>query len=769
MMPAAEENTLSLLPVADLSPALRREIAVIAASLGVQAETVVAAIGTGGIPVRISFVLQNEIPVIASASGILAEEPVTLLYESTNTIGVLAPSVLSGRDTFPRNLGHLNPVPANQPANLCLARAGLQPIYDHHGVEGVMMRLRSWMRDAMTGGLMADGWEPVPLPPGMSLRGGLLNASVFQELAFEHHAEGGATSGIAAVAEHDDRGQVYILNRVYSAETPPHYSELARAIAGESRLNNPRVGVPWIFVWPGDGAPISEPVFGCWTSYGHMRDALASIGLANRLEQAVGSVLANGCDCKHFPGRKTLVILIGLWRPLPMADNIFGLSANPDARRLEIKAFTLETEITGNLLEDSTQVRVVISNPMPDAKLFRWISGVPPLGTAALIGNGALGSALADHLLRCGIEDLTAIDKDFMMPHNLARHRGEVADVYRPKVNQLEAASISLTADGFQAQIRAYDEDIIKLSDQQLAERLQNATVVIDATAAEPVRIRLTNFNKNNNKQITRAEIYDHGRLGVQFLTGRSGNPDLLELYYLLCGEALTDDAVADWLFREHIDGPGVEGLQFGFGCGSPTARLPNYVVTQHAAAFMPTIVQALSATAAVGMGMNKLDEAFRPAGFRWVEAPEFKRLQPSTAADWTVSIHPDISTQLATERATALPVETGGYLYGGWDLTLKQIVIVAASGLPPRSTATTTQLTLGAAGHTPFEIRMARRTRGRLRLCGSWHSHPGTSAALSPTDREAMARFRQIDQPRAMPTLLTVVADGIIEAHLEI
>lgn len=709
MMPVGADSAKSPPISTDPSPALRREMAVIAASLGVREDTVVLETGTDGESVRISFVLQNEIPVVQPTSGVLPEEPVTFLYESANMIGVLAPLVLSGRDTFPRILGHLNPVPASQPASLCLARAGLQPIYDRYGVEGVIARLRSWMRDAMTGSLMADGWEPVPLPAGTSTRGGLLDASAFQEFAFKQHGEGGAAAGIAVISEPDVGDQVFVYYREYSAETPAHNSTLAKAIGAEPLVNKHRQAVPWVFIWPGDENPISTPVFGAWRNYRDMRQDLAVVGLADRLEQLAGSVLANGCDCKHSPSRKTLVVIIGVWRPVPLADHIFGLSADPQARRLEIKVFTLETELTGNLLDDSTRLRAVISNPLPEPKLFRWTAGMPALATAALIGNGALGSAIGDHLLRSGIEDLIAIDKDVMMPHNLARHMGEVADVYRPKVKHTERAAIRIAVHGLAAKVCTYDEDILKLSDLELTERLKDAALLIDATAAEPVRIRLTEFGKANSKQIARVEIYDRGRLGVQFVTGASGNPSLLDLYYSLCREALTDDAVAHWLFEESLGGFGVEQLQIGFGCSSPTTRMPNYVIAQHASAF------------------------------------------------------------LAAERAKALPIETGGYLYGGLDFSLKQIVIVEASDLPPNSTATATKLTLGAAGCTTLERRIARRTRGRLLVCGSWHSHPGSSAALSSADIAVMAKFRQVDQPNGTPTLLAVVADGGIEAHLEV
>lgn len=747
--------------------ALRREVAIIAASQGVREETITFDIKAADGSVRISFLLQTETPVETLTTGILSEEPVTFVYEHVDAIGIVAPLVLSGRDTFPRDLGHLNPVLPCYPVSFCLARAGLQPIYDRYGIEGVMVRLCTWMRDAMTGSLMADGWEPVPLAVRMPVRGGLIDASQFQELAASRRTAGGGTAGIARISAPEDGDQVFIVGGELSAEQPAHWSALAKAIKAES-VDGRQISVPWIFIWPSDEKPISEPVFGYWATYKDMREALAPVGLAKQLEQSAGAVLGNGCDCRHAPGRMTLVVLIGLWRPMPLADNIFGLSADPVARRLEIKAFTLETTIPGNLLDDNTRLRAVVSNPLPGPALFRWTTGAPALAPAGLIGNGALGSAIADHLLRLGIEAINGIDSDNMMPHNLARHTGEMSDVYKPKVNQLARSAASMAVSGLSPCIRAFQEDASRLSSAALADRLEGSKLIIDATADERVRGRLTEFNKSDLRQIVRVEIYHRGLLGVQFVTGTSGNPSALDLYYLLCREALTDDAVAQWLYDEHLAGAASDELLFGFGCTSPTTRLPNYVVAQHASAFMPAIVQGLAAAARSGVGFNRLDQAFRPLGWRWLDAPEFLHIAPATAREWTVRIHPDVLAFLSAERAKALPVETGGYLYGGLDIALKQIVIVAASGLPPRSTASETELALGPAGNTTVEKRFARLTRGRLQLCGSWHSHPDGSTALSPKDQTAMANFRCLDEPRGTPTLLVVVADGGIDAHLE-
>jgi hypothetical protein len=745
-----------------LSMAVRREMSLIALSAGVQKDTVQLRIDPRDAWVQISFALEMETPVERLDTRIEPVEPFVLVYGDIDAVGITAPKlVLSGRDDFPRNLGHLNPVRVDQPASLCLARSGLQPIYDRYGIEGIMVRLRTWMRDAMTGGLMSDGWEPVPFLATMPMRGGLIDPAAFQEIAAKRRAEIGWTSGVAIITP-PAQGDYVILSPIeVSALEPSHFSALARA------ANDQRDAVPWLFIWSSGANPIADPVFGCWQTYRELRAGLATVGLAGPLETAIGGILANGCHCKHFPpGARTLVVLVGLWRPMALAANIFGLSDDPVARCLEIKAYTLDTTIAGNLLDDDAQVHTVVADPMPSPALFRWTTNTPKLGLAGLIGYGALGQAVADHLLRSGIEGMTCIDRDKMMPHNIARHGGELLDVYRLKVDHLERKAGALTAATHKPSIRVFRDDATRLSDSELTERLGGARLIIDATADERVRGRLTTFAQ---QQITRIEIFRRGRLGVQFVAGSSGNPSLLDLYYLLCREALADNAVAEWLRDEHVDfGFNSDELLFGFGCASRTTRLPNFVVAQHASAFMPTIVQGLTDGAPPGIGLNHLDSDFRPSGWRWRGAPEFVHVEPPAAPGWTVRLHPDVVASLVDWRAEALPRETGGYLYGGWDAALKRITAVVASPLPPGSTATSGALTLGSAGSTSLERRLARRTRGRVGLCGTWHSHPGTSAAMSGKDSATMRGFSTVDGENGIPTLIVIVAaDAHLEVHL--
>jgi hypothetical protein len=241
---------------------------------------------------------------------------------------------------------------------------------------------------------------------------------------------------------------------------------------------------------------------------------------------------------------------------------------------------------------------------------------------------------------------------------------------------------------------------------------------------------------------------------------------DLLDLYCCLLMAAQDCNGVRDWLDDERSDPVSLDQLQFGFGCASPTIQLPNFVVRQHAAAFMPALLRNETESA---VHINPLTTDFFPRGAQSIAVPAFDVWIPEPATDWRIHVHPAVKEKMQELRSRALPNETGGYLYGYWDATVKTVSVVFASDEPPDTKASPAALELGRAGRTDAERRLIRASASRLTVVGSWHSHTGASSALSPTDLVTMVLHAVEDRRRFVPTLGVVVAKDGFTAHLEV
>ena len=751
----------------DWTDTLTREIRRLRRCPAIERATVSASTDKAG-RVLVNFALQTDRLSEPTSTPILDVEPITLVYSSIDHVGLNTPTVWSGRDDFPRDIGHINPTPADRPASLCLARAGLQPVYDRYGIDGVLQRLVEWLHDAKTGQLMLDHWEPVPMGDGQDLRGGYYDIAFFQQLALSHDPHGGSRYGVARLLTEERGGQVVFLNPQVDL-TNVAQRQAAREQVERPPNNEPGIAayIPWVFVWSDSAHPIDRQLFGVWNTYGEIEIGLNSTNIASRLPGAVMEALLALTD-QEAPRGKPLGLLVGVWRPKPLSEDMFGVAQDPAARSLEIRAYLLHCEQhRQDPINAAIQARQLLGIQLPSRQMLEFTSGISVPKSVALIGCGALGSCIGDFLIRAGIRMITAIDKDDIAPHNLARHTAAVPDLYGRKVNHLRSLAANATFFPDEIVCKSVHQDITVLSDNAFAELATSHGTIIDATASERVRRKLAGMPLPRSTRLVRLEIFNNGRLGTLFVTGIENNPNLIDLYYALCAEALNNKDIEFWLRSEQAEGPSAQELLLGMGCASATTRMPKYLVTQHASAFMP-IAAAAPDDLQPGFGINPLRPDGTPAGWLWFHhyAPTVV-LQPKNLPEWKVRLAPGASARLAELRTQHAPDETGGYLYGGYDYVLKQLYVTTVSDVPPGTTQSTTALQLGSAGRTRLERNIWRRTAGKLSRVGTWHSHPQSGPAMSSKDRRTMRAFRQEDAANGLPTLLIITSEQGNRAHL--
>jgi hypothetical protein len=708
----------------------------------------------------LTFDIMTEPTVEATAADVREIERIHFVYREGRAFGRTAPyNVLCDREDFPRKIGHLCSGEPGCRAAPCLALGGIQPIYERAGIEAIMTRLRDFLRDAKTGTLMMDGWEPVPFGVGQKLRMGQLEPRVFQEHALGHPDSGSAV-GIAINFDDDDRKQVSVFHQVLEPA-----NVLAAISFHNGNFGHKHVAVPWVFVWREPSVVERDPVFEDWRTGGDLLEGMKAIGVDRAFDAAVGDLLQRGVDfrCLRPPlGGKAMVVIIGVWRPAPIMHAFFGYSDDQAARRLELRAFLVSQDLGREILDADARIETIIGDYPPRPSLMRWVAGVDPLPPVALLGHGALGSAIHDNLARSGMDDVLVWDKDRIHPHNLTRHSARTKDIYSNKADLAKRLTDEIWHD--EGRSLAVTEDIAATAVDDLKAKVGDR-LIVDATADEQVRLRMDELRGSSDDTIIRTEMFNEGRLGMTFVSP-PGGPTMSDMMLATIALAPDDAHVAAWLNFEDRHPLGPDPLLYGFGCTSMTVHLPKHAVEQHASVACTAILADRSEG---GILLNPLDERLRPAGTRWIPMEPFTVLRAASADDWQIRVSPSAITAMTTEREAALPAETGGYLYGSWDPTRRIITIIHASSLPPDSVASESRLELGEAGGILIERRLTRLTRGRVYLCGTWHSHPDGSAHMSGRDDRAMTAHAQKEAPELRPTLMVIVAQGDIQAHLRL
>lgn len=350
----------------------------------------------------------------------------------------------------------------------------------------------------------------------------------------------------------------------------------------------------------------------------------------------------------------------------------------------------------------------------------------------ALWGCGALGGAIAEHLVRAGVSELTLYDRGAVDPGLLVRQNFVKTDVNEPKASALRRRLLAI-APGIK--IIQKIEDILKVLDRDDWDA--NVDVVIDATASLGVRTKLEMVLKERQRTvpIAAAMISADAQLALAVVSPPKYRFGTLDVLRRLGLAAMGRDWLSVW-----VDGfwtsNATEALrQPEPGCSDPT------FVASHADV-------ARLASNAANVIANALNQDGQSAtGALLSQSPEDKEHRLHFAPDicWAVD---GIDFRLATKawcdmsgwirtgaRQRSPEDETGGLLFGEFDEVLGIVWISNVSGPPGDSVFSPEGFVCGTEGTQELCDGYRRRTNDIVRYIGTWHSHPVGDAVPSDTD----------------------------------
>lgn len=368
---------------------------------------------------------------------------------------------------------------------------------------------------------------------------------------------------------------------------------------------------------------------------------------------------------------------------------------------------------------------------------------------AVIAGAGAIGSHVADCLVREGRFRWTVIDDDRLLPHNLARHIARSPDITKEKAS-LVANVLTATLEDCAPVARPIFANVMTdgPARAEIDQALAQADLIIDATASLPAERYLSDhpatarrtsifFNPAGDAAVLLAEPADRS------LTLRD-----LEAQYL--GLILRDDALADHL------APATGTYAYTGACRAITSHIPQ------------SRVLTLSGLVAGGLASaGDQDSAairiwsLRESGAVNVHEPAVTPAQSYDTGEWAVSIDEGLTGRIIDMRAARLPEETGGVLTGIVDIPAKRIHLVGAAPAPPDSKASASGFERGTAGVQKYLDRVYEQTRGQVRYVGEWHSHPPRVAALpSATDLSQIDWLAALFDMDTLPALMLIAGD---------
>lgn len=352
-----------------------------------------------------------------------------------------------------------------------------------------------------------------------------------------------------------------------------------------------------------------------------------------------------------------------------------------------------------------------------------------------IAGCGALGSKIAMHLVRAGINNILFSDPDTMSEHNLSRHVLFYDSVLKNKAYEMESVT-NLMYYHEQSKAEASHKIIKSILEDADVISKRRPDYLLDFTASKVVHNQLVNIEKRPTA--ISAAIFDNGKFGLLLCEGNGGGVRLDDLMVTVFAQYKTDPFVSDYLMREKgLSNEPASLLNVGLGCNSETFILADDVISLYAASMSITIKNIFAGNHTDGgcwMYMTDTDGCLK---VQKIEVPQFYCYDMDT---WKVRISDQVVKDIVDQAEEAGINETGGYLLGQCNLKTNTIHVMDTIEAPEDTIHRGDYLVLGKAGIRKKLSQVERRSGATFGYVGEWHSHPNGPNEFSVVDYNEFA-----------------------------
>lgn len=366
------------------------------------------------------------------------------------------------------------------------------------------------------------------------------------------------------------------------------------------------------------------------------------------------------------------------------------------------------------------------------------------------MGLGALGSHAFNNLIRTGFGEWTTIDKDILLPHNLARHVLGGSAVGYAKANALAVdANDIIDGEPIAKEIVA---DVLDPGDaaDAVANSFAEAEVLFDMSASIAVARHLARDREVPGRRIS-AFLNPMGTDLVILAEDatRSIRLDSLEMQYY---RTLASDTQYAGHLRTN-DGK----VRYGHSCRDVSSRISQELVALHGAIASRAFRNALKEQGA-SIDIWRSDEYLAVQRHHFTPVPIIEE----RIGDWILCTDQFLQEKVRRQREEKLPCETGGVLIGSYDMERRIVYVVDTVLSPADSNEQPTIYIRGSQGLRSEVERINAATGGWLEYVGEWHSHPeGHSAQYSSTDKTLFEWLTEMMAMDGHPPLMLIVGEA--------
>lgn len=448
-------------------------------------------------------------------------------------------------------------------------------------------------------------------------------------------------------------------------------------------------------------------------------------------------------------GKKQLLLVFGIKRPHEVLGRL-----NPE----EWIAFYLTRDKVKEKCKWKISTHIVLQSF--NAAIASISSGFENKQKKVLmIGAGAIGSEIAESLVRSGTVELTVVDYDSLRPHNLARHTLGVGDLGEFKS---EALANKLNSMFSAILCKPVAKDFLSMTTGEVQEICTEMDLVINASASLAVQSRLSEIVPDSVPAMSCFQI--NGGVGTIMIF----SPDINAARLDACEAMLITGMQSTPIINNWLD-ESREIVNIGGGCRSVTSKIAGSVAKFGGGWLADKILRYLNNDSLPKDAIVEiLEYNYKDDGRIQTHILPIKPSVNFSSCDWKIITNNSVIDKISRMAKANFPDETGGVMIGRLDRQKKVAIVTDVWEAPGDSEATSVGFSRGLAGLKSKIALLESDTNDYLSYIGEWHSHPpGYDTDLSSVDSPTAKRMAEELEQDRVPAICLITNSEKFDAHV--